>query len=536
MPVFAQPRDSRAADHRAINVYRDAREISDGAVLETDVCIVGTGAAGVTCAVELLGSGLRVLVLEAGGLKPDPATEALGDLDSVALPVSPTSRQRFFGGTTNSWWGKVALLDETDFVAREHVGGSGWPFARADLLPYYRRACRLMDIPDLTKSGPSIENGPREAHILSESLGVKAFFWTRRPLHFGDLFRRRVRGAANVSTMLHANVIGIDVGPGGRAERLTVATVNGKRFSVEPRIAILACGGIENARLLLGSGSTLDPYDQAGRYYMDHPRGHCGSIEASRAVAVLSPAYWSGKRFGSLRFRLGVALSPEVQANTGSLNSYVNLTPEYQGVGVKAIRKLYRRGLAAFKDGSTTRQLLTGVPDIVRYLRFKRYGRGWVRSISVDNYMEQEPRASNRITLSDRKDPLGQPLARVDWSLSDQDRHTLRVLHAALDEELRRRNIGLLRSPILTEGHGEFPVVSEAAHHLGGTRMGVSPRTSVVDADGRVHGSANLYVAGSSVFPTGGSANPTLTIVALAARLADHVRSTLENQDSRRSR
>jgi choline dehydrogenase-like flavoprotein len=507
-------------------VFRDAREIADGEVLETDVCIVGTGAAGVTCAVELLSSGLRVLVLEAGGLKHDPATEALGELECVGLPVSPTSRQRFFGGTTNSWWGKVALLDEADFVARDHVAGSGWPFGRAQLMPYYRRACEIMGMPDLTARPAS--NGGGAAEIRSETLDVKAFYWPRTPLNFGDLYRRRLRGSRNIATILRANVARVVPGPNGRIDEVEVATANGRRFSVRGRCTILACGGIENARLLLNSGVGND-LDQAGRYYMDHPRGHCGSIEASREVSALSPAYWSGKRFGALRVRLGISLSPEAQSRSGSLNSYVNLTPAYEGAGVKAIRELYRRRLGALRDGSTARQLVTGIPDIVRYLRFKRSGRGWVRSVSVDNYLEQEPRAANRITLSDRKDSFGQPLARVDWSLSDQDRHTMRTLHAALGDELKRRGIGVLRSPLLAGGEDDFPTLNDAAHHLGGTRMGDDPRTSVVDGDGRVHGSAGLYIAGSSVFPTGGSANPTLTIVALAARLAEHVRSTLRN-------
>ena len=173
---------------------------------------------------------------------------------------------------------------------------------------------------------------------------------------------------------------------------------------------------------------------------------------------------------------------------------------------------------------------MTGVPDVVRYLRFKRYGRGRVRSLVVENFMEQEPRAANRVTLSDRRDVFGYRLARVELSLSERDMRSVRTLHARLDAELRARGMGSLRSPILSEGVGEWPVANDAAHHMGSTRMGTDPKTSVVDPDCRVHGVSNLYVAGSSVFPTGGSANPTLTIVALAARLAGHVRSVLRDR------
>lgn len=505
-------------------MFRDARAIEDGSILDADVCIVGTGAAGASIAVGLAGSGLRVVVLEAGGERAEADVEALGALETPGLPIASSSRQRFFGGTTNTWWGKVALLDESDFAPREHVVGSGWPFGLDELLPYYQRACVLMGIPDLTRPTPSASHAG--STLGSGGLAVKAFYWPRKAPNFGDLYRRAVRSAANVSTILHANVTEIDFDEHGRADRLVVTSSSSRSFSVRPRVAILACGGIENARILLNSGLSA-VNDTIGRYYMDHPRGHGGVIETTRSIAGLSAAYWSGKRAGSVRVRLGVGLTPEAQASEGVLNSYVNLTPDYEGGGVKAIRNLYRRGPGALKDGATARGLVTGLPAIARYLRFKRFGRGWVRTISVDNYMEQEPRAANRVTLSDRRDALGRPLARVEWSLSEQDRRSMRTLHATLAEELARRGMGLLRSPIL-EDDESFTAVNDAAHHLGGTRMGTSPRMSVVDGDSRVHGSSNLYIAGSSVFPTGGSANPTLTIVALAARLADTARESLQ--------
>jgi choline dehydrogenase-like flavoprotein len=159
---------------------------------------------------------------------------------------------------------------------------------------------------------------------------------------------------------------------------------------------------------------------------------------------------------------------------------------------------------------------------------FKRYGRGRVRALTVENYMEQEPRAASRVSLSDRRDPLGYRLARLSWSLSDRDRASVRTLHATLARELRARGIGTLRSPLLDGSAGEWPVTGDAAHHMGATRMGSDPKTSVVDRDCRVHGVDNLYIAGSSVFPTAGAANPTLTIVALAAKLGRHVRARLD--------
>jgi choline dehydrogenase-like flavoprotein len=518
-------------------VFRDARTVEQESTLECDVCIVGTGAAGVTVALALAAGDHRVLVLEAGGLEPDRAAASSNEVEAGELPVSPSSRQRFFGGTTNSWWGKVGLLDEHDFLARDWLGASGWPIRRSDLDPYYREACGLLDMPDLLPFATSAAGGRSGEYLRSETLDTKTFFWTRHALNFGELLRRRSGRARKLSVLLHATVTEILLDESGRVDRLAVATTGGRRFYVRPGVAILACGGIENSRLLLNSTSRRpagvgNAFDQVGRYYMDHPRGPCGEVEAMPALSRLSAAYWSGKRFGSVRFRLGVSLSPEAQARQAVLNSYVNLSPVYgggAGGGVEAVRTLYRRGPAALARPRTLLALAGGVPDIVRYFRFKRYGRGRVRALTVENYTEQEPRAVNRVTLSDRRDPFGHPLAKVTYSLSELDRRTLRSLHETLASELARRGMGLLHSPILAGDPDPWPVSGDAAHHMGGTRMGSSPAASVVDSDCRVHGVENLYVAGSSVFPTGGSANPTLTIMALAGRLAARVRSTLQH-------
>ncbi len=517
-------------------MFRDARTISEDEILDCDLCIVGTGAAGVTCAIELRDAGLRVIVLESGGLKPDAATDSLSEIESTELRVPASSRRRFFGGTTNSWWGKVALLDPGDFARRDWVEASGWPIERAELDPFYRLGCEIIGLPDLTGFSPAPATVNPAALLDGGALEAKSFFW-KDPVNFGEMYRRQVAAAPNVTTLLNANATELLLDESGRLDRIAVATLNRRRFHVRARAAIVACGGIENARLLLNSTADRpagvgNAFDQVGRYYMDHPRGPSGIVEASEVIGGLLPAYWSGRRHRSVRYRIGVSLSRQAQAETASLNSYLNLSPVYGGLGggVGAIRDLYRKGPAALRNRATRRAMLTGVPDIVRYVRFKRYGRGRVGSLTVENYMEQEPRASNRVTRSDRRDALGYPLARVSWSLSELDRHTVRTLHAALDAELRARGMGRVTGPIISGDGEDWPVVNDAAHHMGTTRMGDDPRTSVVDPACRVHGVDNLYIAGSSVFPTGGAANPTLTIVALAARLARHVRSAMTDR------
>ncbi|MGH2793920.1 MAG: GMC oxidoreductase, partial [Actinomycetota bacterium] len=404
---------------------------------------------------------------------------------------------------------------------------------------FYERACRILEIPDLRRPSSHAE-GARRRRLAGAVLEDKVFYWTRDALNFGAYHRRNAARASNVETLINANVSGLVQEADGLIGRLAVATTGGRRFSIRPSVVVLACGGIENARLMLASRARSaegvgNASGVVGRYYMDHPRGPAGTVEATPALSALWPAYWSGKRLGPGRFRIGVGLTADARNDRRVLNSYVNLNPVYAGVAVEAIRNLYRKRGKALKDRSLVRALLTGVPDVGRYLAFKRFGRGRVELLAIENFTEQEPRATNAVTLSDRLDAFGNPLARVRWSLSELDRRSVRVLHEALDAELRAKGMGRVRPPIVSEDDDPWRVSNDAAHHIGTTRMGTDPKSSVVDPECRVHGIENLYIAGSSVFPTGGAANPTLTIMALAARIADRVRRSSESAIAVRS-
>jgi choline dehydrogenase-like flavoprotein len=516
-------------------VFTDGRTLDDGAILDCDVCIVGTGAAGVTAAIALRDAGLRLCVLEAGGLRPDENSRADIDVQSSALPIGPRSRERYFGGTTNTWWGKMATLDGIDLTPRRWIPLSGWPLDRTELTRYYRRACRLLRMPDLTTASGDRWRGRREL-LDSGDLSTVVFFWWRHAPNFGEMYRRAVLGRPDVTTVLHANVTELELDEaGGRVASVLATGAPGRSFRVRPRLVILAAGGIENPRLLLASRSRLpagvgNGHDQVGRYFMDHPRGQCGVVEAREdSGRRLSMAYWTGRRLGSGRIRLGVRLSDRAQERLNTLNSYVLLDPVHAGSesrGTEALREVYRRGPRSALDPRIVRDLATGIPGLLRYASFRALGIGPLTGIRVQNFMEQAPRAGDRVELSNRRDRFGVPLPRVRWTIDELDRHSVRELHRILARDLERRGIGLLRSPAL-EGEGDWPISGDAAHHMGTTRMGSDPRTSVVDPDCRVHDVDNLFVGGSSVFPTGGYANPTLTIVALALRLADRVRRPL---------
>jgi choline dehydrogenase-like flavoprotein len=506
----------------------DARTISDGFVAEADVCIVGAGAAGITIARALLARPLRVILLESGWLDPDPATQDLYAGEIHAVPYFPldAARNRYFGGTTNEWTGECRPLDALDFERRDWVPDSGWPFGLAELLPFYARAQEICQLgPHAYAAADWTGHGVRPIAFQSDNVRSGAFHYSP-PTRFGTVYRDEIEQARNIVTYLGANVVELETPrPPHRVDAVRVACLTGRRFRVRARIVVLATGGIENARLLLisnrvqpeGLGNT---YDLVGRYFMEHLYLDGAATILARAGAI-SEFYTRGHWVDGRRVRGILGLGAEVQRREQLTNFGVVVQPptggaiaSWRGV-LRAVRDrrpardtLAHVGAAVASTAAAARRLAGGEP-IQRY--------------PVKNVMEQAPNPESRVVLTERRDPLGCPRVALRWSLSAIDKRTAHRAHEILDEELVRASVGRLRSALGRRDDPWPPGLRGARHHMGTTRMHPDPHRGVVGADGRVHGIANLYIAGSSVFPTSGSANPTLTIVALALRLAEHV-------------
>jgi choline dehydrogenase-like flavoprotein len=320
---------------------------------------------------------------------------------------------------------------------------------------------------------------------------------------------------------------------------LRAAGPDGAPVSVIGKVFVLAGGGIENARLMLASRHQQpmgvgNGQDNVGRYFMDHPRSVWGRVrlhrEADLARLTGFPTSWG-------KGQVGLSLSPEVQAREGLLNSYLTLETSYSDrgargygslVGIVKNRLLARHGAATAESPANIAlaryiyhlspmellpwRVYRGLATLLRRPR---------REVVLVNFAEQPPRRESRVLLRSEVDRFGMPLAALDWRVGEAEERSIRRLHEHLAGHLREQGLGTLE---YDPGDGAGPIFTDASHHLGATRMSVDPNTGVVDADCRVHGLANLFVAGSSVFPTGGHANPMLTIVALALRLGDTLR------------
>jgi choline dehydrogenase-like flavoprotein len=569
----------------------DARQIADGDVIATEVCVIGAGPAGILLARELAGQDFRVCLLEAGGLQPEPdiqllaasADEARGD----GYPNFQHLYQRQFGGNSNIWgiqYGKdrngvrYIPLDATDFEKHDWIPHSGWAFSRSHLDPYYERAHVAC------QTGPYDYNvatweGENTHQIPFEGDRVKTQMFQFGPADiFKDEYRQQLEHSPNIQTLTYGTAVELETDQLAQTvTQVRVATLAGNQFHIAAKLVVLAMGTVENVRLLLTSdhhqqGGLGNQYDTVGRYFMDHPLIRSGLLTPQNSSVFqtlgLYDAHWVkgamviGKPVLTEQCRqeqqlLGINTAIFPRSALFRMNLLRLLFPNgkaYRSEAVEAakglLHPLKKRQLPDHALTQIT-TCLKGIDDILYYqwrrqymwgkqsaLSFSKYGfdvSGWVNESNLESTFncfevmhvtEQAPDPDNRIVLGQARDRLGARKPQLYWRWNDIDIHSVQRSQQIFAEELAKAGIGTIKF----EGDKGLPHLSLASlhHHMGGTRMNEDPRQGVVDANCKVHGVSNLFIVGSSVFPTGGYANPTLTIAALAIRLADRIKIEMQ--------
>ncbi|GAB5454720.1 MAG: GMC family oxidoreductase [Henriciella sp.] len=522
-------------------------EIADE--LRADVCIVGAGVAGQTLAMRLTELGRKTILVESGGLEYSSETQALSDGDVTGEPYYDliSSRLRLFGGTAAIWGGRCAELDPIDFEKRDYVPDSGWPIDKDELRPYYQRAYDILGI-DQPASKPNLRQPAKnEAGFEPDTLDVG--FW--RFDEYGERFTNPSRGnLSEVQILLNATMTEMDVQASGHVTGITVSGASGRSCEIIADKFILAAGAIETIRLLMGAvparpNGLGNAKDLLGRYFMEHPHARGGEIVSEKLATTLR-ALPRMKRSDGNRFAAYLRLSEVEQRRQGVLNTALSLAPRrHEGRSpelVRTLREKLKHDLPSTKFWRTSYKSLKGLSTRVResldpwasVWAVKQSGRR--RGLYAVIRAEQAPNAASRVVLSARKDRFGLPFADLDWQFSALDKQSVKALMLTLKSEYQRLGWGDVRLANwlddVSKSWSFDPLVSShpigGYHHMGGTRMSDDASTGVVDANCRLFESPNLYIASSSVFPTSGWANPTLTIIALAERLADHIHATTE--------
>jgi len=548
-------------------VILDANEFPDGEVLTADVCIVGAGAAGISMALELANRPIDVLVLESGGLKAERATQDLyaGAVADERLHSPPDRyRQRRFGGTTTIWGGRCVPFDAIDFERRDFMPNSGWPIDRDTLMPFYPKANRLCEAGDFSYT--SAEAFDRPLHPMIDGFESSRFTTNTLerfscPTDFGARYGRRLRAARNIRVLLHGNVVLVQLdAAGARVESLAIRTLAGKTMTARAAQFVLATGGLEVARLLLASRDVQpqgigNDHDLVGRYYMCHVAGTIGALTIDRPLG----AVWNGYDVSDegVYCRRRIALTAETQRQQRIGNFVVRLhhpritDPAHRNAILSLLflakfvipyeygKRLHGGERANLRTWlKHIRNVMLGPFDAAgfawhmlkdRKLALRKFPSIIIKPkanlFSLDFHAEQQPNPDSRVTLMSDADALGMPRLRVDWRYTKTDVATVTRSIAMLADDFKDSGIGAL---VYDPAAIEFEMTRYGAyggHHIGTARMGHDPRNSVVDAECRVHGVSNLSVASAAVFPTSSQANPTLTVVALALRLAQRLGS-----------
>ena len=542
--------------------------LPSGSTIEADVCIVGAGAAGVSLALSLSGRGLKILLLESGFEFADDKTQDLyaGEVADEKLHSPPDKyRQRRFGGSTTIWGGRCMPFDLIDFEPREYIPQSGWPISYQDLAPYYQQANKLLEAGVYEYDADKVFDEEQQAAIKgfkSDILKTNNLERFSCPTNVGDRYKQRLVLAKDVDVLLGANCTGIRLNQAGNhVNQLDIASLEGIKASVVAKKVILATGGIETTRLLLASNDICkngigNEHDLVGRYYQCHIAGNLGKLTVLGATSNVRHGYEVSPE--GIYCRRRFALTADTQKKIGAGNMVARLhfpkivDPSHK-IGVLSGLFLAKNFISyeygkRLKDGQSSlsiylKHFANIILDPIDTIKFLHH---WITkrtlakrkfpSVILSNktnqftfeiHSEQYPNPNSRITLISDTDIFGMPKVKVDWQYLPEDIESVRRSLKVFVQEINQSGLATFEfnDDQLEEDLTRFGAYG--GHHIGTTRMGSSPENSVVDADCKLHNIDNLYIASASVFPTSSQANPTLTIVAMSLRLADHIADTV---------
>jgi choline dehydrogenase-like flavoprotein len=522
-------------------MHIDARELDNFSTIDGDICIIGSGAAGISIALEWMKTPYKIILLEGGGFDYDERAQDLFRGKNTGQNYYPlkSTRLHYFGGTTGHWGGMCSIFDPIVFQQRDWVPRSGWPFSSDELIPYYKRACCNLDIGEYQFN---FDYWQQQDPSLTPLLPNQDIFWNKiwkfgmpGAARFGKKYKDIIVGASNIHLYTYANAVEIKTNQAASAvTEVTVKNYAGKTHKIKAKYFIIACCSIQTSRLLLASNKQIpngigNDHDLVGRHFMEHPELKSADLWLTRSSAL--KAYMRTPP----NIRSELAMHPHWQAKHNILNGILSFTPleqakkkpPYIQTWINEDPRKNEEVASEIQSNSTQQSRLS-----------KIFGSGKYNSFEITLRLEQAPNPLSRVTLDTEKDELGVPRANLNWAFTDMERKSARKILEIFGQQVGIAGIGRveLREDLRDDKETHMPSTTSGGwHHMGTTRMNNDPQKGVVDSNCQIHGIGNLFVAGSSCFPNGAAVNPTFTIVALSLRLSDHIRDLIKGDDRRKS-
>jgi len=509
-------------------MHVDARKLENNSLIEGDICIVGAGAAGISMALEWINTPYKVILLEGGGFEYDEQVQELYAGKTTGQRYFPLKsiRLHYFGGTTGHWAGWCAEFDEIDFKKRDWIPQSGWPITLNDVKQFYPRAQKYVEVEndDFTLEHWQKKDNTLKPFQLNENKVWSKMWQFSPPTRFGTKYRDAIVNSKNIHLYTYANLVDITATENvSEIKSVTVKNHAGKQHTVKAKHFILACCSVQNARILLSSNKQAtkglgNDYDHVGRNFMEHLEIKTSGLWLADPADV--NLYMI--EFGVTKARAELAISEQMQTQYKILNGTSSLSPLEVAENQAAFIEVWTDE----KDAMNKSLKELHKNDVKSKLNIPK----GFNAYQLFTRMEQAPNPNSRVTLDTETDALGMPRAKLNWELTPLEKHSLRMINTIIGQEVGRASMGRVKlyDYLQDEKDESWPSFTGGGwHHMGTTRMSDDSKQGVVDADCKVHGIANLHVAGSSCYVTAGAVNPTLTLIALTLRLSDHLKKQM---------
>ena len=502
---------------RIINIEK----LNDSLDLDCDLCIIGSGPAGISLASKFTESDQTIIILESGEVSLSPRHTSLNDGISIGQREVNTSesRARRYGGGMHLWAGTSAPFSEYEFIGRSHINIEGWPIDWDNFSKYYREAALLLGInfDNFNKPYKDFKTQMSEvfANLNLTNLRSNNYFAAKN-IDLTISLENEFRQSKNIKTYTNATVVDFECSDNDISSA-TVKTINGREYSVSSKNFILCTGALEAARLLMDSSlSKMVNPEHLGKNFMSHP----SFTDLATITFEQKIKSWVSKP--SLDTKVDFELSFEEQQSKKILRHNIHAAPSYE-----KSQSLVLSSSSISSEKTSNRKshynfLLTGWDLVCRIFGKRAWSYTWNISVGI----EQEPMKDRNLSLSKDRNVLGQQNLIVNGGkISDLEKHTIDEALYGLKESLEANIDAKFKfsKKYLT---GEYLEDQDSInHHIGTLKMASSSNEGMVDKDLKLFGLNNLYVSGSAVFPTSSNVNPTLTIVALSLRLGDFLKN-----------